>query len=59
MKIAEQQSKQEVDRLNCAIAQLMEEAATKTRQEVEALKKLYNSNIEKLISECSMLEIVN
>ena len=59
MKIAEQHSKQEVEQLNCAIAQLMEEAANKTRQEVDALKKLYNSNIEKLINECSMLEIVS
>ena len=58
VKLVEQQSKQEIDRLNSAISELMEEAALKTRQEVDALKKLYNSNLEKLISECSMLELV-
>lgn len=58
VKICEQQSKKEIERLNAAIAELMEEAALKTRQEVDNLKKLYNANLEKLINECSILEIV-
>lgn len=58
IKVAEQQSRCEIDKLNSAIGELMEEAAVKTRQEVDSLKKLYNSNLEKLITECSMLEIV-
>jgi len=58
VKVAEQQSRCEIDKLNSAIGEIMEEAAVKTRQEVDSLKKLYNSNLEKLISECSMLEIV-
>ncbi len=34
----------------------MEDAAVKTRKEVQELKKIYNANLEKLIDECNLLE---
>jgi hypothetical protein len=37
----------------------MDDAANKTKQEVESLKRIYNANIEKLIEECSNLETVS
>jgi hypothetical protein len=56
MKLLEQQNREENNRLNKAIEELMEEAAAKTQKEVEALKKIYNANLEKLINELSLLE---
>jgi hypothetical protein len=41
-----------------AIADLMKEAAIKTKQEIEALKSIYNTNLEKLIGEYNLLEMV-
>ena len=41
-----------------AIGEMMKEAAVKTKQEIEALKKIYNTNLEKLIGEFSLLEMV-
>ena len=37
----------------------MDEAALKTKQEVESLRKLYNANLEKLIEECNAIETVS
>ena len=56
MKLVDQCNKEENARLNKAIEELMNEAAIKTRQEVEVLKKIYNTNLEKLINECTELE---
>ncbi|CAF0730129.1 unnamed protein product [Brachionus calyciflorus] len=50
------QAREEHERLHNTISELMDEAANKTRQEVESLRKLYNSNLEKLIEECNTLE---
>ena len=52
------QAREEHERLHNTISELMDEAANKTRQEVESLRKLYNSNLEKLIEECNTLETV-
>ena len=41
-----------------AIGELMKEAAIKTKQEIEALKSIYNTNLEKLIGEYNLLEMV-
>ena len=46
------------DKLHDAISALMTEAEIKTKNEVDALRKMYNNNIEKLIEECSFLENV-
>ena len=46
------------DHLHDAISALMSEAEVKTKNEVDALRKMYNNNIEKLIEECSFLENV-
>ncbi|CAF1158735.1 unnamed protein product, partial [Brachionus calyciflorus] len=50
------QAREEHERLHNTISELMDEAANKTRLEVESLRKLYNSNLEKLIEECNTLE---
>ena len=52
----EQKQKEEHDRLHNIIGELMNEAAFKTKQEVDTLRKMYNANIEKLIEECNILE---
>lgn len=39
--------------------QLMQEAADKTKQEIQTLKTIYNVNLEKIISEYNALELVN
>ncbi len=54
----EQKQKQDHDKLHEIIGDLMNEAAVKTKQEVESLRKIYNANIEKLIEECNILETV-
>jgi hypothetical protein len=54
----ELQARQEHDKLHHVISELMDEAANKTRQEVDSLKRIYNANLEKLIEECNSLEIV-
>ncbi len=54
----EQKQKQDHDKLHEIIGELMNEAALKTKQEVESLRKIYNANIEKLIEECNILETV-
>ena len=54
----EQKQKLDHDKLHDIIAELMNEAASKTKQEVETLRKIYNANLEKLIEECSLLETV-
>lgn len=56
MKLIEQRNSEENDRLSKAIENLMEEAAIKTKQEIQELKKIYNVNLEKLINECNILE---
>lgn len=56
--MVEAQARDEHDRLHNTISELMDEAASKTRQEVETLRKLYNANLEKLIEECNCLETV-
>jgi hypothetical protein len=38
--------------------QLMQEAAEKTKQEIQTLKTIYNVNLEKIISEYNALELV-
>lgn len=53
------QQKEDHDKLHDAIGELMDEAAVKTRREVESLRKIYNSNLDKLIEECHNLELVN
>ena len=58
LKLVEQKLRDDNQRLNSAISELMDEAASKTRKEVEALKKLYNSHLEKLIGDCNTLELV-
>ena len=58
IKLLEQKNKEDNERLSNTIAELMDVATEKTRSEVEVLKKIYNSNIEKLIEECSILEMV-
>lgn len=52
------QAREEHERLHNTISELMDEAANKTRQEVESLRKMYNANLEKLIEECNSLETV-
>ena len=52
----DQQYKQDNERLQEIIAALMDEAALKTKFEVESLRKIYNTNLEKLIDEVSFLE---
>ena len=52
----DQQYKQDNERLQDIIAALMDEATLKTKFEVESLRKIYNTNLEKLIDECSFLE---
>jgi hypothetical protein len=54
----EQKQKLDHDKLHEIIGDLMNEAALKTKQEVESLRKIYNANIEKLIEECNILETV-
>jgi ElaB/YqjD/DUF883 family membrane-anchored ribosome-binding protein len=51
--------REEHEKLHNAIGELMDEAAAKARQEIESLRKIYNTNLEKLIEECSSLEAVN
>ena len=48
----------EHEKLHNTIGGLMDEAANKTRFEIEALKKIFNNKLEKLIEECSQTEIV-
>lgn len=55
----EQQHKEDHERMHKAIGELMKEAAVKTKQEIEALKRIYNTNMEKLIGEYSLLEMVS
>jgi hypothetical protein len=43
------------EKLHTIIGELMDEAANKTRKEIESLRKIYNTNIEKLIEECGFL----
>ena len=54
----EQKHKEEHDKLHNFIPELMDEAANKTKQEVDSLRRIYNANLEKLIEECNCLEIV-
>lgn len=51
--------REEHEKLHNTISGLMDEAANKTRQEIESLRKIYNINIEKLLEECGHLEMVN
>lgn len=50
--------REEHDKLHNVISELMDEAALKTKQELESLRRIYNANIEKLIEECNALELV-
>lgn len=52
-------SKEEHEKFQHVIAELMNEATKRTKEEVDALKKMYNANLEKLIEECGFLENVN
>ena len=54
----DQKHKEEHDKLHSVISELMDEAANKTKQEVDSLKRIYNANLEKLIEECNSLESV-
>ena len=45
--------------MHTVLNELMNEAAEKTKREIESLKAIYNRNIEKMIDECSMLETVS
>ncbi len=57
-QLLEQQHREDHERMHLAIADLMKDAANKTKQEIEALKKIYNINLEKLIGEYNILEMV-
>ncbi len=51
-------SKEEHEKFQHVISELMNEATKRTKEEVDALKKMYNTNLEKLIEECGFLENV-
>jgi chromosome segregation ATPase len=54
--LIEQKHKENINKMNNIIEELMSQVEFKTKKEVESLKSLYNSNIKKLIEECSSLD---
>nr|XP_054754897.1 sodium channel and clathrin linker 1-like [Lytechinus pictus] len=57
--IREQQTEEEVRRLQDAMGKLVNEAGKRTRQEVDNIRKQCNSNIAKLMEEVTALETEN
>ncbi|XP_054754897.2 sodium channel and clathrin linker 1-like [Lytechinus pictus] len=57
--IREQQTEEEVRRLQDAMGKLVNEAGKRTRQEVDSIRKQCNSNIAKLMEEVTALETEN
>uniref|UniRef100_W5K703 Sodium channel and clathrin linker 1 n=1 Tax=Astyanax mexicanus TaxID=7994 RepID=W5K703_ASTMX len=57
-QLRENQRVEELERMKEGMKQLVEEAAARTRREVEAVRKQYNSQIHRLAEELSALQLV-
>ncbi|XP_028923278.1 sodium channel and clathrin linker 1 [Ornithorhynchus anatinus] len=53
----EKQKKEEIEKMNRAISQILQDAADRTRKEVESTRKLFNGQIARLTEEISDLEM--
>ena len=58
IRLLDKRNEDDHNRMHAILNELMEEAAQKTKKEIESLKAIYNRNIEKMIDDCSMLESV-
>ncbi|XP_063776417.1 sodium channel and clathrin linker 1 isoform X2 [Pseudophryne corroboree] len=55
--LREKQKQEEIENMKQAIARIIQEAATRTRKEVENVKKLYNVQISRLTDDLSALQM--